>query len=117
MNTFLRLIIVIGIFISLCSPCYAGWKEKIVKNQKKAITYISALKSGADPNKLKRPVLRRDKKAKANIANRKIRKAMVGAEALARSGKHDLIEIPDFKNKLDSKEKKKKSKITTGRKY
>ena len=85
-------------------PAYAGWKEKIVENQLKAVEYIQKLKSGADPDDIERPTLRRDSKAKANAANREIREAMEKAEEYARAGKYDSIEIPDFRFKLVSEE-------------
>jgi len=104
MNSLSKLIIILALTLLSSLPSYAGWKDKIVENQTKAINYISALQAGEDPDKLERPILRRDKKTKVNLANREIRKAMDEAEKLARAGKHQLIKLPEFKNEPVSEE-------------
>lgn len=88
----------------LTSPAFGGWKDKIVFNQFKALEYIEKLQNGADPDIIERPYLRYDERAKANSANKEIRAAMERAEELARQGRHDLIEIPEFEADLVSNE-------------
>lgn len=97
-----KLLVILGISVVLSSPAQAGWKDKIVKNQFKAVDYIESLKSGADPDRISRPDMRRDEKARASAANREIRQAMSEAERLARQGRHDLIEIPVWQYELVS---------------
>ncbi len=89
-------LLVIGTALLLALPAYA-WKNKIVTNQLKAAEYIVKLKNGANPDKLQRPRIRRDEKAKAKAANQELRAAMDEAERLARAGKHALIQAPKFR--------------------
>ncbi len=105
MRKYTQWMVIIGIIFSFCSPVYAGWKEKITKNQIKATEYIMKLKNGADPDVITRPKLRRDRKARAQAPNREIRAAMDQAERYARAGKHEQIEAPEFKHKLVSKKR------------
>lgn len=79
------------------SSVYGGWKSKIATNQIKATEYIIRLQKGADPDKISRPSLRRVNKATAKAANREIREAMAQAERLARAGKRNLIDAPEFR--------------------
>jgi len=95
------------VLLFLITPVYGGWKEVVTKNQIKATEYISQLKSGADPDSLTRPKLKRGNKAKSKKSHREILKAMDEAETLARSGKHDLIEKPEFFYKGVSEKKAK----------
>lgn len=94
--TYLSLLIV-PIVLLFGSSVYGGWKNKVVSNQVKAAEYIIKLKKGVNPSKLKRPTIRRGEKARAKAANREVKEAMDRAEKLARSGKHKLIEAPQFK--------------------
>lgn len=96
------LLVTLLVGLLLTSPAFGGWKEKIVFNQFKAVEYIEKLQNGADPDKIERPYLRYDERAKANAANKEIRSAMEKAEELARQGRYDLIEIPEFKVDLVS---------------
>ena len=95
-TTYLSLLI-IPIVLLLGSSVYGGWKNKVVSNQVKAAEYIIKLQKGVNPGKLKRPTIRRDQKPSAKAANREVKEAMDRAEKLARSGKHQLIESPQFK--------------------
>ena len=87
------------------TPAYGGWKEKIAGNQIRVAEYITKLQKGANPDRLERPKLRRDKKSGAKVANRELREAMDSAEKLARAGKHKKIKDPKFKNQLLSPQK------------
>ncbi len=89
-------LLLISLMLVMASPSFA-WKNKIVTNQFKAADYISQLQKGANPDKLKRPTIRRDEKASAKAANRELRDAMDEAEKLARTGKHELIKPPKFR--------------------
>jgi hypothetical protein len=100
-----RLLAGIVIFFFLSSPLYAGWKEKVTSNQILASEYIQKLKSGADPARIERPHLRRIDNFRAKQARSEIIKAMEKAEKLARAGKHQLIEQPEFTFKPLSEEK------------
>ena len=93
-----RWLIAAGIVLQfLSSTVYGGFKETITQNQVKAAEYITQLKAGADPDTLTRPQLRRNQKDfKAKQSVKEINKAMDEAESLARDGKHDLIQKPDF---------------------
>ena len=102
MSRYIRWLIIVGIIFTFTSPAQAYWKNKIVKNQIKAIEYIQELKKGADPDEITRPTLRRDRKARAQAPNRELKAAMAKAERYARAGKHDRIEIPEFKHKIVS---------------
>ena len=95
-RTYISLLI-IPIVLLLGSSVYGGWKNKVVSNQVKAAEYIINLQKGVHPGKLKRPTIRRDEKASAKAANREVKEAMDRAEQLARSGKHQFIETPQFK--------------------
>lgn len=86
----------IAAFLFLSNPAFA-WKNKIVNNQFKVADYIVKLQNGANPDKLKRPTIRRDEKASAKAANRELRDAMDEAERLARAGKHKEIKPPKFR--------------------
>lgn len=104
MKTLLKALLLFGLLFAFCTPASAGWKEKTAENQMKAIQYITQLKNGASPDTLSRPPLRRDDKYSAKKANSEIQDAMTEAENLARQGKNKSIKIPDFENKLLSKE-------------
>lgn len=93
-----RIVLAFFLIISLVSPVYAGWKDKITRNQIKAINYISKLKAGADPEKTPRPKIRRDEKARSAAATREVREAIDRAEHYARQGNYKRIEIPQFKH-------------------
>lgn len=106
MKKTIKLLIVMGIIFGfLSSPAYGGWKETVTNNQVKATEYINQLKTGADPNSLTRPNLRRKNHYKAKQSYREIGKAMDEAEALARAGKAKLIKEPEFVIKGVSEEK------------
>ncbi len=94
--TFRWLMVAAIVFQLLASPVYGASKAIITRNQLKAIEYITQLKAGADPNSLTRPQLRRHNKWKVKQSRREINKAMDEAEALARAGKHHLIQKPEF---------------------
>ena len=96
MKKFTLHLLIMTTVLLLSLPAYA-WKSKIVNNQFKAADYIVKLQNGANPDKLQRPTLRRDEKAKAKAANRELRDAMDEAERLARAGKHDQIKPPTFR--------------------
>ncbi len=102
MSIYIRWLIILGIILSFSSPAHAFWKNKIVKNQIKAVEYIQELRNGADPDEITRPTLRRDRKARAQAPNRELKVAIAKAERLARAGRHDRIEIPEFKHKIVS---------------
>ncbi len=104
MKTPYKLMSITALVLMLCSPAFAGWKEKIIQNQIKAQHYIEQLKAGANLEELERPYLRYDKKAKASAANKEIRIAIQKAEDLARKGDTDKILIPEFRFKLVSDE-------------
>jgi hypothetical protein len=90
--------IIAGLFILfLTSPAFAGWKSKVTQNQLKATQYIAQLKNGANPNTIKRPQLRRDKKWEAKQSHKEIIAIMIQAEELAKTGKQGLIKKPVFK--------------------
>lgn len=110
MKNIFKWLLVAAITLSFSSPALAYWKEKIVKNQIKAIEYIQKLQNGADPDRIERPTLRRDRKARAQSPNRELKAAMARAERYARAGKHDRIEIPEFKYRLVSERHYKKLK-------
>ncbi len=106
MKTSLKLLIIVGIiFQLLSSQVYGGVRERITKNQLRAKEYILQLKNGADPDKLKRPYLRRHNKWKVKKSRREIKRAMDRAEALARAGKRRFIRIPDYVYKGMSEKK------------
>jgi len=90
-------LLIVSIVLFFGSSVYGGWKNKVVSNQVKAADYIIKLQKGVNPGKLKRPTMRRDEKASAKAANREVKEAMDRAEKLSRSGKHQLIETPQFK--------------------
>ena len=94
--TYLSLLI-IPIVLLFGGSVYGGWKNKVVSNQVRAAEYIIELQKGVNPGKLERPAIRRDEKASAKAANREVKEAMDRAEKIARSGKHQLIENPQFK--------------------
>lgn len=104
MKTLLKTLFLFSLFLTFCTPAFAGWKEKIAENQMKAIQYITQLKEGANPDTISRPSLRRDDKYSAKKANSEIRDAMTEAENLARQGKNKSIKIPDFESRLLSDE-------------
>lgn len=101
----------------LLTPVQAGWKEKLAKNQIKAIHYITTLQKGGDPDKIPRPHLRRDRRAKASAPMREMREAIAEAEKYARAGKHRLIKTPNFKHRMvtDDKYKELKQEFMTKR--
>jgi hypothetical protein len=106
MRTVIKWMMLAGIILHfLCSPVYGGYQVKITRNQLKAKEYISQLQAGANPDSLTRPQLRRDKHSKMKRSRREILKAMDEAEALARAGKHPLIEEPEFVHNGVSEEK------------
>ena len=94
----------------LSSSACAGWKDKIVKNQFKAVGYIEKLKAGADPDEISRPHMRYDEMSEANAANDEIRKFISEAENYARQGRHERIAIPIFSHRLVSEEYRQKLK-------
>lgn len=96
--------IIILVVLFFGSSVYGGWKNKVAANQVKAAEYIIKLKNGANPATLKRPIIRRAEKARANSANRAIREAMEQAEKLARAGKTKLIKNPEFKALVSDEE-------------
>lgn len=96
MKTIIRIAVSLVLCVIFSAPVLAGWKEKITRNQLQAREYILKLKDGADPDKVKRPSLRRVDKYKGKQANSEIREAMNNAEKLARAGKHRKIEEPEF---------------------
>lgn len=97
MKTVFKWLMLAGIVLQfLCSPVYSGYLGKITQNQIRAKEYIAQLKAGADPNRLERPQLRRDKKTKMKRSRREIIAAMDESEALARGGKRNLIKEPEF---------------------
>jgi len=83
----------------LSSSVYAGHrvKYKIMTNQLKGQEYIFQLKDGANPDILERPRLRLSGNYKAKKERREMYKAMDEAEALARQGKRNLIQLPNEK--------------------
>ncbi|BHH82281.1 hypothetical protein [Desulforhopalus sp. 52FAK] len=96
-------LLVISVVFLFGGPALA-WKNKIVNNQFKVANYIVQLQNGANPDKISRPTLRRDKRSAANAANRELREAMDAAEELARAGKPELIKPPSFR-RIVSEEK------------
>jgi hypothetical protein len=106
MRKMLKWLIAIGIILNfLSSPVQGGWKQTVTNNQLKATEYINQLKTGADPNSLTRPTLRRKNNFRAKRSQQEINKAMDDAEALARAGKPDLIKVPEFAYKGVSEDK------------
>jgi len=106
MKKLLKLLIAIGIIFNfLTLPVHAGWKETVTNNQMKATEYITQLKDGANPDSLTRPTLRRKNHFKAKRSYREVNEAMDDAEALARAGKADQIEEPEFVYKGVSEKK------------
>ena len=89
------------LFASLAwaAPLQAFWKEKISRNQVKVAEYVAQLKNGADPDALQRPHLRTDQQYQAKQANKEMRRIMDEAEALARQGRHQEIELPAYSNR------------------
>jgi hypothetical protein len=86
-----------ALFIQFLSvPAFANSNPWIVQNQEKARIFITQLRNGADPDRLKRPHLRRHNKWKVKQSRKEIKRAMDRAEALARAGKQHLITIPDY---------------------
>ena len=97
MRTLLKWLMVVGmVFQFMSSSVYGGTKDIIIKNELKAQEYITQLKAGADPNSLTRPRLRRHHKWRVKRSARELKKDMDAAEALARAGKHHLIQEPDY---------------------
>lgn len=82
--------------LSLVSPAFGFWKEKVTRNQVNVIEYVAKLQDGADPDSVERPRLRRDENYKAKQAVKELQAIMDGAEELAREGKHGEIEDPVF---------------------
>lgn len=103
MKSGVKIFVTLGLILLFLTPAYA-WKSKIAKNQLRVAAYITELRKGGHPDKIERPKLRRDQKAKANAVNRELRAAMDEAEKLARAGKHKKIKKPKFKHQLMSKE-------------
>ena len=106
MKKLLKLLIAIGIIFNfLTLPVHAGWKETVTNNQVKAIEYITQLKDGADPDSHTRPTLTRENRFKAKRSVQEINQAMDDAEALARAGKAELLQEPEFVYKGVSEKK------------
>lgn len=91
-----QLLAVAAAVLILAAPLYAAWKEKVTRNQLKAREYIQKLMDGADPAEVQRPHLRYDDNFEAKRSLKEVVRAMDEAEELARAGKHQLIEQPEF---------------------
>lgn len=98
MGKLLRGLLMIGIVLQLLSvPAHAWWKAKVAINEKNAAEYIEKLKSGADPDSVRRPTMRFIEKIQAKNEQKRFFKAMDEAEALARAGKHEEIRELELK--------------------
>jgi hypothetical protein len=92
MKTVLRWLVVVGIIFQFLPPsAYAGWKNIVADNEKRAAEYISLLKAGADPGSIERPSMRHADKFQAKKQQRRFYQAMDRAEELARAGRHEQI--------------------------
>lgn len=90
-----RWLVVMGMILQLlASTVDGGTKNPISKNQLKAEWYISELKTGANPDSLKRPVILRQGEYKSRERRQELYDAMDEAEDLARAGKRHLIQEP-----------------------
>ncbi len=85
---------------------YAGWKSDIATNQQRALDYISKLMYTA-PNKVKRPALIRNKGWKSQRSLQEIESTMNRAEDMAKAGRADLIQLPEFKFNGETKQQRK----------
>ena len=98
MGRMFRWLLMIGIILQLSSlPAHAWWKAKVAINEKNAAEYIEKLKSGEDPNRVKRPTMRFIDKYQAKQEQKKFKKAMDEAEALARTGRPEEIKELELK--------------------
>ena len=92
MRTVFRWLVVVGIILQFLSPsAYAGWKNIVADNGRKAAEYISLLKAGAEPGSIERPFLRHVNTYEAKQQKKRFIKAMDEAEELARAGRHEQI--------------------------
>jgi hypothetical protein len=92
MKTVLRWLVVVGVILQFLTPsAYAGWKNIVGDNEKKAAEYISQLKAGAVPGSIERPSMRHTDKFQAKKQQRRFNQAMDEAEKLARAGRHEQI--------------------------
>jgi hypothetical protein len=92
MKTVFRWLVVVGIILQFSSlSAYAGWKNIVADNGRKAAEYISLLKAGAEPDSIKRPFLRHVNTYEAKQQKKRFIKAMDEAEELARAGRHEQI--------------------------
>ncbi len=97
MKTLLKWLMMLGIvFHFMSSSAYVGTKDIIIKNELKEQEYLTQLKAGADPNRLKRPRLKRHHKWRVKRSARELRKVMDVAEVLVRTGKQHLIQEPEY---------------------
>ena len=96
MKTVLRWLLPAVVVFQLASPsAYAGWKERVADNGRKAAEYISQLKAGAEPGGIQRPIMRHINTFEAKQQQKRFNAAMDEAEALARAGKHEQIQELD----------------------
>lgn len=104
MGRIIRALLLIGIILQLSSlPAHAYWKHKVAVNEKNAAEYIEKLKSGEDPDRVRRPTMRFIEKYEAKQEQKRFLRAMDEAEKLAREGRPKLI--PDLKLNYQDLEK------------
>ena len=104
MGRMLRWLLAVGMVLQFLSlPAHAFWKDKVAINERNAAEYIDKLKSGANPNSVRRPTMRFIEDFPAKKEQKRFHKAMDEAEALARAGKPELIK--DLELKYQDREK------------
>lgn len=106
MGRIIRGLLMIGLILQLTSlPAQAYWKAKVAINEKNAAEYIEKLKSGADPDSVRRPTMRFIEKIQAKNEQKRFHQAMDEAEELARAGKPELIQDLELKYQNGGKHK------------
>ena len=122
MRTFFRWLVTIALVLHFLAPmAYAGWKNKVASNERRAAEYISLLKAGEEPGSIKRPIMRHISHYQAKQLQKKLIRAMDDAEALARAGKHyqikELERITNSSHERTSTYTKRKNRVIQSSNY
>ena len=92
MKNYLRTLFIMAMLLpALSSPLYAGWRDQLAANERKAAEYISQLKNGRDPDSIQRPILQRINQAKSRQEKKRLTQAMDEAEVFAKEGRQNEI--------------------------
>lgn len=96
MRSIVKLLMILALSLQLLSSPASAEDSKysiITENLVRTNDYIAKLQAGANPDRIKRPELSKNNKWKAKRARREMNIAMDKAEALARSGRSQLIKL------------------------